>query len=365
MRGVNGWYLGPSMDHYQCNIYYIPETQAYRLSGSTELFLQHCQLPDMTPHQHLRALTNELTDGATKATHTHKGKRLLQLLQDRITTMLALPPTLKGQRVANDNFILQKEAEQRVISESPILTIKHITNAPGIMESWNPTAKWALKTASRTHQCVTRNNTPGIMPTIVAPETYMPIPTQARQRLVMQYALNALNCYRQNHIKLAFTPTALLPSVVENAPSHIKHFTSSMVHPVTGEMIASNKKMMHDTATAEIWQPMFGKDFGNTAQGDIKMGQKGTNAMFAIMHDKIKHVLWQGKKFNYKNPVVNHRPQKEDPYRICITAGGNLITYKSSLSVCTADLDTAKLHWKSVISTPGAKCICLDIKIIV
>jgi hypothetical protein len=134
-----------------------------------------------------------------------------------------------------------------------------------------------------------------------------------------------------------------------------------MVHPVTRETISSYKKLMHDPATAEIWQTAFGKDFGGMAQGDIKMGQKGTYAMFVMTHDKIKHILWQGKKITYRNPVVNYRPQKEDPYRIR-TAGGNLVTYKSSPSVCTADLDTAKLHWNSIISTPGATYMCLDIK---
>ncbi len=106
LRGVDGWYLGPSMDHYWCDIYYIPETRAYRVLGSTELFPQYCQLPDMTPHQHLRALTDELTDGATEATHTPKVKRLLQLLQEKIPRMFAPPPTLEEQRVANNNIIL-------------------------------------------------------------------------------------------------------------------------------------------------------------------------------------------------------------------------------------------------------------------
>jgi hypothetical protein len=50
--GVDGWYLGPLMGHYWCDIYYIPETPEYRVSGSTELFPQHCQLPDMMLHQH-------------------------------------------------------------------------------------------------------------------------------------------------------------------------------------------------------------------------------------------------------------------------------------------------------------------------
>jgi hypothetical protein len=51
-----------------------------------------------------------------------------------------------------------------------------------------------------------------------------------------------------------------------------------MVYPVTGETTSSHKKLMHNPVTAEIWQTAFGKDFGGMAQGDNKMGQKGTNA---------------------------------------------------------------------------------------
>jgi hypothetical protein len=54
LRGVDAWYLGPSRDHYQFDNYYIIETRAYHISGLTECFLQHCQLPDMIPHQHLK-----------------------------------------------------------------------------------------------------------------------------------------------------------------------------------------------------------------------------------------------------------------------------------------------------------------------
>ncbi len=84
--------------------------------------------------------------------------------------------------------------------------------------------------------------------------------------------------------------------------------------------------------------------------------------MFVMTHDEIRHVLALGRKFTYGNPVVDYQPQKEDPHRIRTTVGGNLITYASSPSVCTTDLDMAKLHWNSVISTKGAKCMCLDVK---
>ena len=50
--GVDRWYLGPSHNHYRYDVYYILETRGYYVSGSTELFPQHCQLPDISPHQH-------------------------------------------------------------------------------------------------------------------------------------------------------------------------------------------------------------------------------------------------------------------------------------------------------------------------
>ncbi len=57
-RGVDGWYLGPSMDHYRRDICYIPETQAYQISGSTELFPQHCQLPDNRTNTYMPSQMN-------------------------------------------------------------------------------------------------------------------------------------------------------------------------------------------------------------------------------------------------------------------------------------------------------------------
>jgi hypothetical protein len=89
--GIDVFYLGPAKDHYRCDRYYIPETWAYMISGSTELFPQHCQLPSLTPHQHFRALTNELTENTDPASMTTKGRRLLKLLESRIKNLLDPP----------------------------------------------------------------------------------------------------------------------------------------------------------------------------------------------------------------------------------------------------------------------------------
>jgi hypothetical protein len=234
-------------------------------------------------------------------------------------------------------------------------------SAPGIMELRNPTNKRVLKTTPRTQHRVTRNNTPRVIFTPVAPATYTPIPSRAHQQIVTQHTINAFMCNKHKRLNLTFTPTLLLPPVVEPTPSHVKHFALPMVHPVTGETISSYKKLMNDPATSKAWQTAFGKDFGGMAQGNNKTGQKGTNAMFVMTHNEIKHVLRQNKTFMYGNSVVDYRPQKEDPNRIRITAGRNRVAYESSPSMHTADLATAKPHWNSIISMLGARYMCLDI----
>jgi hypothetical protein len=70
---------------------------------------------------------------------------------------------------------------------------------------------------------------------------------------------------------------------------NMEHYASPMVRPVTGRTISSCKNIMHDPATAEVWQTAFGKDFGGIAQGCNKTGQKGMNTMFVMAHDNIRH----------------------------------------------------------------------------
>ncbi len=117
---------------------------------------------------------------------------------------------------------------------------------------------------------------------------------------------------------------------------------------------------MHDPVTAEIWQTTFGKDFGGMAQGNKKTGQKGMNSIFVMTHVEIAKIP-KNQTVTYAQVIVDFCPQKADPHCIRITAGGNLINYLGNLFTRTADLTTSKLMWNSVLSTKGAKYMCLDI----
>ena len=59
---------------------------------------------------------------------------------------------------------------------------------------------------------------------------------------------------------------------------------------------------------------------------------------------------------------MNYRPEKGDPYRTYLIVGGNLIVYLADCGTPTVDFLTVKLLLNSVISTPDAKFMTINIK---
>jgi hypothetical protein len=109
-------------------------------------------------------------------------------------------------------------------------------------------------------------------------------------------------------------PTKLRPNTMPTR-LNFEQVAMPMVHPTTGKTINSYKRLMHNPATAEMWQTAFGKDFGSMAQGDNKMGQRGTNSIFVMTHDKIASIP-KHQTVTYAHVVVDFCPQKANPHRI-------------------------------------------------
>ncbi len=154
--GTDAWYLGPLADHYRCNLYFVPETRAYRISGLAKV----CQVPNLSPNAHLKALTKELQTATVKAAGTPKGRRLIKSLAKAIKAILT-PTNVEEQRVATDVVIGSPPSD-----DAPIMSIQWISDAPAIMQMQDHTAKHNLITTARIHCHQTRNNTPGALPKI-------------------------------------------------------------------------------------------------------------------------------------------------------------------------------------------------------
>ena len=118
----------------------------------------------------------------------------------------------------------------------------------------------------------------------------------------------------------------------------IEHFCAAVIRPDTGETVTQYKKLANDPNNAklrETWCTGFGKEVGRMAQGDNKTKTPGTNCMFVMNHEKIVRMHAEGRVSTYARVVVDFRPQKEDPNRVRITAGVNLIKYPGELTTQT------------------------------
>jgi hypothetical protein len=91
-HGLDMWYLGSSKDHYQCHIYYVPETKGYRVSGSAELFPQHCSEPTYSPDSHIKELLTELQENMSTIGRKTCTVNVLKLLAQHLEAYIMRTP---------------------------------------------------------------------------------------------------------------------------------------------------------------------------------------------------------------------------------------------------------------------------------
>jgi hypothetical protein len=125
----------------------------------------------------------------------------------------------------------------------------------------------------------------------------------------------------------------------------------------TGDML-EYRHLLKNPKYRETWSKAFGKEIGRLAQGQEGVVE-GTDALHFIDYNEIPRD--RRKDVTYARICADYRPEKSDPNRIRITVGGNLVNYPGDVGIKTADLLTVKLMLNSVISTPGAKFISMDI----
>ena len=84
----------------------------------------------------------------------------------------------------------------------------------------------------------------------------------------------------------------------------------------------------------------------------------GTNTIFFIPRSGVP----PGKTITYGRLVASLRPNKDEPYRVRVTVGGNRLDYIGDTTTHCASQTTTKCLLNSVISTPAAKFMTVDIK---
>jgi hypothetical protein len=102
----------------------------------------------------------------------------------------------------------------------------------------------------------------------------------------------------------------------------------------------------------DVWTKSFGTEIRRLA--------KTTETIFFIQRENIPDDR-KGDE-TYARMVCMYCEGKNDKYRTRITMGGNLVNYPGDCGTPTADLLTVKLLLNSIISTPNAKFMTLNLK---
>jgi len=133
---------------------------------------------------------------------------------------------------------------------------------------------------------------------------------------------------------------------------------NAVLNDETGELM-EYRHLLSNPKYCDTWKNAYGKELGRLAQG-LPGIVKGTDTIVYIPKADVPHDRW--KDVTYGHIVANLCPEKDDPYRIRLTVGGNRINFPGDCGTPTADLITVKILLNSVISTKTAKCMTIDIK---
>jgi hypothetical protein len=120
------------------------------------------------------------------------------------------------------------------------------------------------------------------------------------------------------------------------------------------------RQLMQHPKYRKIWSTPSANEFGRLANGLKDRMVKPTNTIEYIrkadvLTDRMKDVT-------YGSFSCNLNPNKEEVNRARLTMGGDRINYPDNCKTPPADMILFKILINSILSTPNAKCLMMDIK---
>eukprot|EP00804_Cyclotella_cryptica_P020437 CCRYP_014425-RA/>CCRYP_014425-RA protein AED:0.04 eAED:0.02 QI:0/0/0/1/1/1/2/0/1218 len=338
-----GWSIGTSPEHYRCWKIWSPTTRSTRIAATVFFKHKYITNPSVTPTDALIAAAANL---AHVIKHNAKAQHVgttnlqdLQRLQQLFSDAMKLPPV---PATATAPAVIPAPPP-RVSTQTPIPTTSPRPSTSNVVsddeDSDDETAP------------------PPRVP------TRRPIPSASTQRpSTTPPALNTRSRTRSITHDTMLHFLATRHSGITATRATQRRYPPEMLQAVlndeTGELM-EYRHLISNPKYRDTWKNAYGKELGRLAQG-LPSIVKGTDTIVFIQRAHIPHDL--RKDVTYGRIVANFRPEKEDPYRIRLTVGGNRINYPGDCGTPTTDMVTVKILLNSVISTPNAKFMTIDIK---
>ena len=366
---TKGWVLSTSPLHYRCWEVWMKETRATRISGT--IFFKHKYLtnPAATPADAIVAATNNLRHAlTTNRAEQHRSqqsyddlKRMAAIITNNFRQSTLPPPSEAQRNIAS-------------LRRSPRLDP---TNDPTELQFNTWSTSTTTRRSPRLAPTSTPTNNPAPSPRVAESAPSPRVTARAPSpRVPVHIVIDgntsppAMNTRSSRTIR-SITEEAMLTAIemTRGFANEIKprqlasrqfpiHMLNAILNEETGKMM-EYRHLLADPKYRSIYSKAFGKEVGRLAQG-IPDVVEGTDTITFIFKHDIPADDWN--KVTYARICANYRPEKDDPYRIRITLGGDQLDVDEDCGTPTADMITTKLLFNSVISTPGAKFATVDVK---
>ena len=326
---ASGYYIGNAWEHYRCHEVYIIDTKSVRTCLTVFFKHKYLTMPTITPADALIRAADYLTDAISGLlpTHTVTADAVDQLMEIYKQQARDSIDAATAQRV-----LRERARAQRVLNEqAEPVTVSPLFEAEGSSPTAPPPSAIPQITQDDDHDSPPASNTR----------------QQRENRTLTQDFM--LQCMEIPGYKAPFTPQQAA------SRKYPLQFLCDLAYAVlddeTGDLLEYRHLMKHPKYK-DVWTKSFSKEIVRLATT--------TETIVFIKKDDIPNTR-RGDE-TYARIVCNFRESKKDKYRTRITIGGNLINFPDDCGTPTADLLTVKLLLNSIISTPNAKFMTLDLK---
>jgi hypothetical protein len=395
-RSDAGFSLGTSMEHHRCFRVYITKTRSTRISDTVHYKHQYITNPTVSPESHVVAAAQQLATALQGNIPTgNETAEALKKVSDLFTKIAAAKNEVakaKAQRnrvraapaarkpthlprveaplprVADplkvDCRVIPRVEDCRVVEEVPITaTPRPVVQAPATRSQaqqprLSPTGRPHYISQDEDDDPPATRRTTRSTSTSIMQEAMLSCVDIYKPEYVVSPDLGILNFAATVPTGKKYTVTPQQMAARRIPMSWFCEMANAVVGD-NGELL-EYRHLVANPKTRKTWMHSYGNEIGRLAQG-MPGRNTGTNTIFFIKKNQVPRD--RAKDVTYGLITTLIRPEKiEEPNRTRLVAGGDRVHYPGDAGTPTADLLTVKILINSIISTPDAKFMTMDIK---
>ena len=377
-RGKIGYYIGPAMNSYRTWRFYIPETKSIQESDTAEFFPQ-IPLPTVSVASQIAASLDTIERALDKPIARHTDITENQQVDKVIARLRSMyskqtpPVSQTGSNTRATNGEAPTAARQeKPTNDPPPVTPPRVQ--PTKMNQYRPKKKQRFPIGTRVRVKEKR-------------KTYIGKATKYDPYEGLYYVefedgeFEEFNDDEMAYFRLEKPRSARQPTTSANQLTVAGFFPKAGPAPRSqfcqlgeryGHLYGLNAGSIWDEELhkwmayrdlikhpnpkiRKRWEQAGNNEFARLAQGygDVE----GLNVITFI----AKRDLPDGKQVTYARYVVDYRPEKDEPWRLRITCGGDKLDYHGDTTTHSASMETIKCHLNNIVSSIKAKGATGDI----